>query len=468
MLLQPRKKTDMLRIKPLGRSMHNLHRMISGLAVFLVSGGSLVSPVARAQSAGSQTFHINSQRLQSTLEKLSEFGRNPEGGVTRLGFSETDLAAREYVTGLMKQAGLEVRVDPAGNIFGLRAGSGKLPTLLFGSHIDSVLHGGNFDGDVGSMGGIEVMRALSDGNVKTRHPLEAVIWANEEGNHFGIGTLGSGVASGSLGPEILEAKDEQGLTLADWLRRYGQNPSRLSEARIPHGALAGFLELHIEQGPNLYESKVPIGVVQGIVGIKRWDCIVTGFANHAGTTPMNRRKDALAAASKDVLAVRDVVRAEEGRQVGTVGHVKVFPGAVNVIPGSAEFPVELRDLDAAKIVRMWEQIQQRFAETDKTEGVETRCNLLDHSEPARADPNLQAVIREAAKSLGLTTTDLPSLAGQDAQEMARIAPMAMIFVPSKDGISHSPKEFTSWQDIANGAEVLYRSILMLDRQLDSK
>jgi hypothetical protein len=245
------------------------------------------------QNANASTFHINPQRLQGTLEKLSEFGRNPEGGITRLGFSETDLAAREYVTGLMKQAGLDVRIDAAGNIFGLRGGSEKLPKLLFGSHIDSVLHGGNFDGDVGSMGAIEIMRALNDAQVKTRHPFEAVIWTNEEGNHFGIGTLGSGVASGSLGPEILETKDEQGSTLADWLRRYGQNPAHLADARIPPGVLAAYLELHIEQGPNLDETKVPIGVVQGIVGIKRWNCVVIGVANHAGTTPMNRRKDAL-------------------------------------------------------------------------------------------------------------------------------------------------------------------------------
>jgi beta-ureidopropionase / N-carbamoyl-L-amino-acid hydrolase len=183
---------------------------------------------------------------------------------------------------------------------------------------------------------------------------------------------------------------------------------------------------------------------------------------------MNRRKDALAAASRDVLAVRDVVRAEEGSPVGNVGYVRVAPGAINVIPGRAEFPVELRDLDAAKVDRMWEHIQQRFAEADKAESVETRCNLLDHSQPARADPRLQAAVRESAKSLGLAPTDLPSLAGHDAQEMARIAPMAMIFVPSRDGISHSPKEFTSWQDVANGSEVLYRSILLLDGQLNRK
>ena len=444
----------------------NVYRIASVLAFAILWVASFAARPLRAQATASSRFHVDSLRLQGTLEKLSEFGRNPDGGVTRLGFSETDLAARECVSGLMKQAGLQVRVDPAGNIFGLRAGSEKLPILLFGSHIDSVLHGGNFDGDVGSMGAIEVIRALNDGSVKTRHPLEVVIWTNEEGNHFGLGTLGSGVAAGLLGPEILERQDDQGLTLADWLRRYGQDPSHLTGARIPRATLAGFLELHVEQGPNLDEAKIPIGVVQGIVGLKRWECVATGFANHAGTTPMNRRKDALAAASKHVLAVRDVVRGEAGRQVGTVGYMRAEPGAINVVPGSAAFPVELRDLDAAKIDRMWARIQERFKQTDNEEKVETRCTLLEDVDPARADPAFQSVVRDAAKSLRLATMDLPSSAVQDAQQIAKIAPIGMIFVPSRDGISHSPKEFTSWQDVANGAEVLYRVVLLLDDQLN--
>ncbi len=451
-----------------GSTLKNSCRTCSLLELAILWMVAFAAPTLRSQATGSPKFHVDSNRLQGTLEKLSEFGRNPEGGVTRTGFSETDMAAREYVIGLMKQAALEVRVDPAGNIFGLRAGSEKLPKLLFGSHIDSVLHGGNFDGDVGSMGAIEVIRALNDGSVKTRHPLEVVIWINEEGNHFGIGTLGSGVAAGALGPEILDRKDEQGLTLADWLRRYGQNPSHLTDARIPRGALAAFLELHIEQGPHLDEFKIPIGVVQGIVGIKRWQCVVTGFANHAGTTPMNRRKDALAAASRELLVVREVVRAEAGHQVGTVGYLRAEPGAVNVIPGRAEFPVELRDLEASKIDRMWERMQARFTQIDKEENVETRCTALDKSDPAHADPALQAAVRDAAKSLGLATMDLPSEAGQDSQEIGKVAPMAMIFVPSRDGISHSPKEFTSWQDVANGAEVLYRAVLLLDDRLNRK
>ncbi|RPI41567.1 MAG: Zn-dependent hydrolase, partial [Hyphomicrobiaceae bacterium] len=287
---------------------------------------------ARAEDPSAQARHINPQRLQATLEKLSEFGRNPEGGVTRLGFSQTDLDARAYVTSLMQCAGLEVRVDPAGNIYGWCEGPEPLPKLLFGSHIDSVPHGGNFDGPLGSLGDIEVIRALNDGAIPTRNPLEVVIWTNEEGPHFGISALGSGVAAGELGAEILGRRDDDGLTVADWLRRYGQDPARLTDARIAPGALAAILELHIEQGPVLDENKVQIGVVSGIVSLKRWKCLTTGLANHAGTTPMNRRKDALAAAAKHLLALRDVVRAETGTQVGTVGYMKAEPGAPNVIP----------------------------------------------------------------------------------------------------------------------------------------
>lgn len=430
------------------------------LCLLLLSTGD-----ARSAESSAQARHINSQRLQATLEKLSEFGRNSEGGVTRLGFSQTELDARTYVMSLMEDAGLEVRVDPAGNIFGRRSGSDQLPALLFGSHIDSVPHGGNFDGTLGSLGAIEVIRALNDGHITTRHPLEVVIWTNEEGPHFGISALGSGVAAGVLGPEILDRKDDDGLTVADWLRRYGQDPSHLTDARIPHGALAAVLELHIEQGPVLEETKVQIGVVKGIVSLKRWKCVATGFANHAGTTPMNRRKDALAAAAKDLLAVRDAVRAETGTQVGTVGYLRAEPGAPNVIPGRVEFPVELRDLDAGKIERMWQSIQQRIAQTDKEEGVETRCEVINDIAAALSDPSVQSVIREAARSAGLSTADMPSGAVHDAGEISRIAPMGMIFVPSHDGISHAPQEFTSWDDSANGVEVLYRSILLLDLRL---
>ncbi len=416
--------------------------------------------------------HINPARLWSTLEKLSEFGRPPgagfDAGVTRVGFSEADLAAREYVMAQMRDAGLDVRVDPAGNIFGRRTGSENLPTLLFGSHIDSVPRGGNFDGDVGSLGALEVMRSFNNKKVSTRHPLEMVIWTNEEGHHFGRGLLGSSAAAGLLPADVLGRKDEEGKTLADWLRRYGQDPARLADARIPADSLAAYLELHIEQGGVLDESKIQIGVVQGIVGIHWWTCTATGFANHAGTTPMTRRQDALAAAARAALAVREEVRAEPGRQVGTVGYVRVEPGARNIIPGRVEFPVELRDLDKEKVLRIWARIEKRFAEIAKEENVKLDCVPLQADEPALTDPAMQADIRAAARAAQLTALDLPSGAGHDAQQIAHLAPIGMIFVPSRGGISHSPREYTSPEDFANGAEVLYRTILLLDSRLHPK
>ncbi len=439
-------------------------------AVFVIGLATpVVQPLAQGQkgaSAPAGDFQVNSKRLQETLEKLSEFGRNPEGGVTRLGFSEADMAAREYVMGLMREAGLEVRVDPAGNIFGRRPGTENLPVLLFGSHIDSVPHGGNFDGDVGSMGALEVIRALNDHKVNTRHPLEVVIWTNEEGHHFGVSLFGSSAAAGLLGPEIIQRRDDHGVSLADWLRRYSQDPGSFAEARIQPGRLAGYLELHIEQGAVLDEARVPIGVVQGIVGIDWQTCKVTGFANHAGTTPMDRRHDALAAAARAVLAVREEVRAEPGRQVGTVGYIKVEPGARNIIPGRVEFPVELRDLDSAKVELLRERISKRFAEIAREEHVRIECAPLDTNQPRRTDAGLQQAIREAAQAAGLATLDLPSGAGHDAQSIARLAPIGMIFVPSRGGISHSPAEFTPWDQVANGAEVLRRTVLLLDGRLN--
>jgi N-carbamoyl-L-amino-acid hydrolase len=413
--------------------------------------------------------HVNQGRLWATLGKLSEFGRPAgkgfEGGVTRVGFSEEDVAARDYVMRLMREVGLAVRVDPAGNIFGRREGTENLPVLLFGSHIDSVPNGGNFDGDVGSMGAIEVIRALGERGVKTRHPLEVVIWTNEEGHHFGKGLLGSSAAAGLLDASVLERRDEEGRTLADWLRRYGQDPARFAEAKLKPGSVAAYVELHIEQGGVLDSKKIQIGVVEGIVGIHWYTCHATGFANHAGTTPMDKRSDAFAAASRAVLAVREEVRAEPGRQVGTVGYAKVEPGARNIIPGRVEFPVELRDLDRAKTERIWARIQQRFAQIAREENVSIECAPLQADDPALTDSRIRDAIRQAARDAGYSTLDMPSGAGHDAQQIARLAPIGMIFVPSRDGISHSPREYSSPEDVANGAEVLYRAILLLDSRL---
>lgn len=441
-------------------------KLTGTLSAVLLALAQMYAQQSAVKKEASDARHVQQERLWGTLMKLSEFGKNPEGGVSRVGFTEADLAGRAYVMGLMRDAGLEVRVDAAGNIFGRRAGSEKLPVLLFGSHIDSVPHGGNFDGDVGSLGAIEVIRTLSDERLKTRHPLEVVVWTNEEGGRFYSGLFGSSAAAGILPPDVADRKDDNGEKLSDWLARMGGDASQITSAKITKSTVANYIELHIEQGAVLDEAHVPIGVVQGIVGISLRTCTATGFANHAGTTPMDRRKDALAAASRAVLAVREEVRAETGRQVGTVGWMKIEPGASNVIPGRVTFPVELRDLDAEKINRIAARVLQRFEKIGREENVQITCTAPDFLHPALTAPALQAAIRASAKEVGFATMDLPSGAGHDAQNVARFAPVGMIFVPSRGGISHAPTEYTAPDQVANGAEVLYRTILKLDAQPD--
>jgi beta-ureidopropionase / N-carbamoyl-L-amino-acid hydrolase len=408
---------------------------------------------------------IDRDRLRATLEELSKFGRNPEGGVSRIAFSDADRAGREYVSRLMRDAGLTVRVDNAGNIIGRREGregQEPLPLILFGSHIDSVPHGGNFDGDVGSLGAIEVVRAMNAAGVRTRHPLEVVIWTNEEGHHFGKPLTGARAAAGMLPADELNTKDEDGVTLAEWLRRYGLDPTRIADARRARGSVAAYFELHIEQGGRLEREKKQIGVVEGIVGIRRWTCVATGFANHAGTTPMAERHDALLAASRVALLLRQEVRAEPGRQVGTVGYMHAEPGARNIVPGRAEFPIEIRDLSMDTINRVAGRVFDGLRKIEAEESVKIDCQPLSEDPAALADPALHRLVQDAATEAGFSTLSLPSGAGHDAQAVAAYAPIGMIFVPSIGGISHSPQERSDWQDIANGAEVLYRAIMKRD------
>lgn len=437
------------------------------MCAFLFSGLAVCAQNARAQSRSSAARHISQERLWDTLQKLGEFGKNPEGGVSRVGFTDADLAGRAYVMGLLREVGLDVHTDAAGNIFGKRAGSVALPALLFGSHIDSVPHGGNFDGDVGTLGAIEVVRALNEAHLTTRHPLEVVVWSNEEGGRYYSGLFGSSAAAGVLPKDIGERRDDNGQKLSDWLVKMGGDASKIESARIPPGAVAGYLELHIEQGAVLDEAKTPIGIVQGIVGISERICTAVGFANHAGTTPMERRRDALAAASRAVLAVREEVRSEPGRQVGTVGWMRVEPGAANVIPGRVTFPVELRDLDSQKVERIGARILLRFKDIGRQENVQISCGDSDFHGPALTAPAFEDAVRSSAGELGLATMDLPSGAGHDAQNAAHFAPIGMIFVPSRGGISHSPLEYTTPEHAANGAEVLYRTLLNLDALLDA-
>jgi len=407
-------------------------------------------------------LRINPDRLREGLEGLSRYGR-PEGGnfsdgVTRTGFSDADVAGRNYVMQRMRAFGLELRVDAAGNILGSRPGSeAGLKTILFGSHIDSVPSGGNFDGDLGSMSAIEVMQTLMEKGVVTRHPLQMAIWVDEEDTF-----AGSAAAAGLLQPADL-ALQHNNISVADGIRRLGGDPAKLADARLSPENLQCYLELHIEQGGNLYKAKVPIGVVQGIVCIDRYEVEIRGFANHAGTTPMNERHNALLAAARLIETVQDVVTREPGRQVGTVGRLQVFPNAPNVVPGRVEHSIELRDLSAEKIARLGDEIRTAAQEIARQTGTEISFQRVEHHAGADANPEIQTKIEAAAAALGLKTLRLPSGAGHDAQMIAKVCPIGMIFVPSIEGISHSPRESTSWQDCANGANVLLHTILLLDQ-----
>lgn len=412
---------------------------------------------ARAQGR----LRVDAARIHDHLEALSAFGRNPEGGVSRVAYSDADRDARGLATEWMRGAGLEPRIDTAANLIGLRPGTEPgLRPLLIGSHIDSVPRGGNYDGDVGSLAAIEVARTLQGAGVRLRHPLEVVIFQNEEG-----GTIGSHAVAAGLTPRELDQVAQSGKTLRDGIRFLGGDPDRLAEARRAPGSIAGYVELHIEQGGILDQRGLQIGVVEGIVGIRHWDVTIEGFGNHAGTTPMAGRQDALLAAARCVEAVNRIITAEPGRQVGTVGRLRVDPGAYNVIPGRVVFGLEIRDLDDGRIRMFAERIFDACRQICRDAGTSFAVEENLAITPALTDPGFREVIDGAARSLGLSTLSMPSGAGHDAQEMARIGPAGMIFIPSVGGISHSPREYSRPEDIENGANVLLETVLRLDRIL---
>jgi N-carbamoyl-L-amino-acid hydrolase len=424
-------------------------------------------PVRRQAARGTLPV-INARRLQARLERLSLFGRPAGGtfasGVSRVAYSDADVAARAWLLDEIKSAGLAPRLDAAGNVFvrwPVNPAASAPPAILFGSHIDSVPQGGNFDGDLGTLASLEIIQACQAGGITPRHPLEMVLWAHEESTAFGRGTAASRIVAGELAAGDLD-QTWNGLTRRDGIRRLGGDPDRIEEAVRKPGAWHAYFELHIEQGGTLEKSRIPIGIVEGIVSIHRFDVVVTGFANHAGTTPMAERRDAMLAASRLVIAVREAVTAQPGRHVGTVGRLEVTPNSPNVIPGRVALSVEMRDLSEATLTRLAEDIRQRARAIGDETGTEITMTLASRNPPALATRGMQDAIGRAADRAGLAAMRLPSGAGHDAQMVAALCPMGMIFVPSIAGISHSPLERTTWEDCARGATVLAGAIFEID------
>jgi beta-ureidopropionase / N-carbamoyl-L-amino-acid hydrolase len=290
-----------------------------------------------------------------------------------------------------------------------------------------------------------------------------VVWAHEESTAFGIGTAASRIVAGDLQAGDMD-KVWNGMKRSDAIRRIAGNPDQIETAIRGKGTWHSYVELHIEQGGTLDQAKVPIGIVEGIVSIHRYDVVIEGQVNHAGTTPMNERHDAMVAAAALTLGVNEIATRRQGRQVGTVGRIEIEPNSPNVIPGKATLSVEFRDLSEAVLRELGDALKTRAAAVAQGTGTTITVTLASTNVPAMATSGVQAAIGRAAEAAGLKTMRLPSGAGHDAQQIAKIAPMGMIFVPSVGGISHSPKELTTWEDCARGADVLLRTVLELDQR----
>ena len=407
-------------------------------------------------------YSINETRINQTMQELGELGDSPEG-MLRVAYSPEDITGRDYAIKMMQEAGLETHIDTAGNIIGRRPGSDdSLPAIAMGSHTDTVPKGGKYDGALGVMAAIEVIRTLEEQGHNTRHPLEVINFTNEEGTRFHRWLVGSRSMSGLLEQEDLDAVDDDGLSLGPCLADIGGDISRIEEAVRKPGELAAYFELHIEQGPYLDRSGTPIGVVTGITGRAVFEVEIEGKANHAGTTPMSTRRDALVSASKLVLAIQKMAAEQEICRVSTVGSIKAVPNAVNVIPGSASIGLEFRDTDMEALASAEQELQRITDQAVIDDAVDIDVIRHRFTTSVPITPDMQAMVAEAAENCGFEWESLPSGAGHDAQAVANIAPVAMIFVPSVDGISHSKEEYSTPQDCANGAQVLLELLLMAD------
>ena len=407
-------------------------------------------------------LRVNHKRLNNNFIILSKISSVEFGNLSRVAYTDADIDGRKYVMQLMKSAGMDVYIDEGGNIIGrLNGKDNDLPPIAIGSHIDSVPEGGSYDGNVGSLSAIEVAHTIRENNYTLNHPLIVVIFQNEEGGLFGSKIMTTGLTNEELG-----LRSSSGFTIKEGIKRIGGNLNKLQDAKLKRNEWTAYVELHIEQGAFLYDENLEIGIVEGIVGIKQWEVAINGFANHAGTTPMDKRNDALYAASLYVQSVHEVGKNTPGDQVATVGMIKPFPGAPNVIPGKVNASLEIRDLDEKKIDSIYKKIKRSTKKIAKKTGTTFQFQQTINIVPEPTNDLISKAIFEASNDLKLKSKFMPSGAGHDAQEMVQICPIGMIFVPSKNGISHSPKEYSTPNDISNGANVLLHTVLKIDERSD--
>jgi N-carbamoyl-L-amino-acid hydrolase len=420
---------------------------------------------AASMPAPSNAPTIDKRRLMRDLNAIGRIGIGDHGSVTRLVFSIKELRSRQVLIHLMRQAGLKIHVDAIGNIFGRLDGADpKAPALLAGSHLDTVIHGGKYDGPVGVIGALEAVRTIRENKITLRAPLEVVCFIGEESSRFGFSTLGSSLVAGEVHPkDLTNAVDAQGTKLADVLSSLGISPRNLSRLARDPKSMKAYLELHIEQGPILEAKAKRIGLVTSIAAPSRFKVIFTGQADHSGTTPMEMRKDALVAAAQLIEYVEKICRKfssmEKGRVVGTVGAMKIEPGVINAVPGRAELSIDIRSTSAQAKDKVARLVKQRGATIARDRGIAIEVLNIRAEDPVPLDKRLLRVTRQLCAEKAIDYEIMPSGAGHDAMQMAKITPAGMIFIPSRRGISHNPLEWTDPDDIALGAQLLMETMI---------
>ncbi len=407
---------------------------------------------------------INQERLLRDLNTVSRIGLGEGGSVTRLVFSVPELRARQLLVHLMNQSGLDVRVDPVGNIFGRLPTPPKGPAVLAGSHLDSVIQGGRYDGPVGVIGALEAVRTIKESGMNLPAPLESVCFVGEESSRFGFATLGSSLVAGDVTmDDFANAVDASGIRLEDVLSSMGIHQDNLVSLKRDPKTIKAYLELHIEQGPILESKKKKVGVVTAIAAPSRFRVVFRGQADHSGTTPMEMRRDALVAAGHLITYIDEVCRehssAKRGRVVGTVGAIKVEPGVINAIPGRTELQVDVRSITLGSKRKVAALIKKRTREIARERRVEADILTIRDEEPVTLHPRVISLIRTACQERQLAFEVMPSGAGHDAMQMAKITPTGMIFIPSVKGVSHNPTEWTDPKDICLGTQLLVETLL---------
>lgn len=412
--------------------------------------------------AASHSISLNARRMQEHIEALARL-TTPEQPYTRRSFTPLYRQGRELVAAWMREAGLSVSLDQAANLMGRRPGSKSgLAAIAIGSHTDTVPGGGRFDGIIGVVAAVEIARCIDEQGIALRHPLEVFDYLAEEPSEFGISTVGSRALAGALAPEHLRLTDPTGRTLAQGIAEMGGDPAHIDAARRAPETFALSLELHIEQGPVLEEAGIPIGIVTGLVGIHRANIRLEGVANHAGTTPMRLRHDALAGAAEIILALERLCRATDGRAVGTIGMLDNMPNASNVIAGQTDLVAEWRSIDPALLAQLASDFEQQIRHIAAQRGLRLAYSPLSDTEPVQVPAAVQQLLTQAAEALGLRIATLPSGAGHDTNHMAALAPAGMVFIPSRAGRSHCPEEWSEMEDITRGVQVMGQALLAFD------